>query len=125
MATITPTKTDISGDGSVVKYAYAAMLQSTSDVGVGIPFAQWADRSVQVTGTLGAAGAVTIEGSNDGGTTYHTLNDPSSTALTMNSLRIEGILEVCELVRPRVTAGDGTTSLNVYFILRRPNPMRT
>lgn len=125
MATITPTRTDISGDGSVIKYAYAAMTNATSDVGVGIPFAQWADRSVQVTGTLGTGGTVTIEGSNDGGTTWHALNDPSSTTLAINSLKLEGILEVCELVRPRISAGDGTTSLNVYFVLRRPNPMRT
>lgn len=74
------------------------------------------DRSVQVTGTFGAGGTIVIEGSNDGGTTWSTLNDIQASALSFTSARLEGIAEVATLIRPRVTAGDGTTSLNVYLV---------
>lgn len=73
------------------------------------------DRSVQVSGTFGAGGTVVIEGSNDG-TNYYTLNDLQGTALSFTSARLEGISEVPLYVRPRVTAGDGTTSINVYLV---------
>lgn len=74
------------------------------------------DKSVQVTGTFGAGGSVTIQGSNDGGTTWFTLNDPSAgTDLTFTTAGGFEILENVELIRPNVTAGDGTTALNVYL----------
>lgn len=71
------------------------------------------DRSVQVSGTFGAGGTLVIEGSNDG-TNYYTLNDLQGTALSFTSARLEGISEMPLYIRPRVTAGDGTTSLSVY-----------
>lgn len=124
MATITPTVTDISGDGSVKKFSYAA-LTTTNTSGEWIAWAQWADRSVQVTGTFGAGGNLNIEGSNDGGTTAAILTDPQGNALSFTATKIEQITEVCELVRPKVSAGDGTTSLAAVFVCRRANPMRT
>lgn len=124
MATITPTVTKLGGDESVVKFAFAAMTKTTDDVTVAIPFVQWADRSVQVTGTFGAAGNLRVEGSNDGGTTYATLTDPQGNALDFTAAKIEAITEIVELVRARVTAGDGTTSLAVTFVCRRPQQLR-
>lgn len=73
------------------------------------------DRSVSVTGTFGAGGTLVIEGSNDG-TNYYTLNDLQGSALSITSAKLEGISEVPLYIRPRVTAGDGTTSLNVYLV---------
>ena len=73
------------------------------------------DRTVQVSGTFGAGGTLVIEGSNDG-TNYFTLNDLQATALSFTSARLEGISEMPLYIRPRVTAGDGTTSLNVYLV---------
>lgn len=77
------------------------------------------DKSVQVTGTFGAGGTLIIEGSNDGGTTWATLNDTrgeTTGALSFTGADLRTILENVELIRPRVTAGDGTTSLNVYIL---------
>ena len=72
MATIAPTITQLEPrDGSVLKYTW--VLTGTDD-GAPIPFAQWSDRSVQFVGTWGG-GTVVFEGSNNGGTTYATLND--------------------------------------------------
>jgi len=123
MATKTPTKTDLEGDSATIKLAYAAM--ANGDDGSTIKFTQWADRSVQVTGTFGVGGNLRVEGSSDGGTTWATLTDPQGNALDFTAAKVEAITEICELVRPRVTAGDGTTSLNVYFILRRAQQLRT
>lgn len=123
MATVSPTVTKLGGDDSTAKFVYAAMT-TTNDTGIAIAFAQWADRSVQVTGTLGVGGTLRVEGSNDGGTTYHVLTDPQGNNLDFTTLKVEQVTEVVELIRPRVTAGDGTTSLNVNVVCRRAQPAR-
>lgn len=123
MATITPTVTKLGGDDATVKVKYEALTQTNAD-GSPIAWVQWADRSVQVLGTFGTGGTLTIEGSNDGGTTWATLSDPQGNALAIQTAKLEAITEICELVRPRVTAGDGGTDLDVYFVLRRPQQLR-
>lgn len=104
-------------DKSCIKIAVTGL--ANGDETPALPFTQFADRSVQVTGTFGAGGNLRVEGSNDGGTTWAALADPQGVALDITSAKIESILEVVEKVRCRVTAGDGTTSLAVYLILRR------
>ena len=110
---------------SVVKYAATGLTQASLDTTPGIGSVQFADRSVQVIGTFGAAGNLRIEGSIDGGTTWAVLTDPQGNALDFTAAKIEAITELVELVRARVTAGDGTTSLSVYFIMRRATPPRS
>lgn len=68
--------------------------------------------SVQVTGNFGAGGTVLIEGSNDG-TNYVTLTDLAAAALSITAAGIKTIRENVAYIRPRVSAGDGTTSLTV------------
>lgn len=75
-----------------------------------------ADKSVQVTGVFGAGGTVVFEGTNDPNplsATWFTLTDPQGNALTFNTARLEQVSEYTRWVRPRVTAGDGTTALTV------------
>jgi len=79
---------------------------------------EYADRSVQVTGTFGAGGNVRIEGSNDEAA-YAALSDPQGDALNIGSAGIKQVLEITRLLRPSVTAGDGTTLLTVVMIARR------
>lgn len=122
MATITPTVTKLGGDDATVKVKYETMLKD--DAGSAIAWVQWADRSVQVIGTFGTGGTLTVEGSNDGGTTWAALTDPQGNSLAIQTAKIEAITEICELVRPRVTAGDVNTDLDVYFVLRRPQQLR-
>lgn len=81
--------------------------------------ANFADRSVQLTGTLGAGGTVLIEGSNDGGTTWATLNDAFGNALSLTALGIKQITESVERVRPNISAGDATTSITVNLFMRK------
>lgn len=116
MATITPTFSPVGEDTLVVTWA---TMTTGNDTGVAVGFPEYSDRSVQMKGTLGAGGNVNIEGSNDGGTTWHVLNDPSSTAIGLSSLKTEQVMELTGLIRPKVSAGDGTTSLTVVMLLKR------
>jgi hypothetical protein len=120
MANITPTITNLQtfGNTGVHIYSWTPITFTGSDVGLPIEMPGSADRTVQVTGTLGAAGSVRIEGSMDG-VTYHVLTDPQGNALDVNALKIETIMEVVRYIRPRITAGDGTTSLTVQILMRR------
>lgn len=118
MATITPVVTRI--DDNVVKFFWET-LTTTNDRGVPIheSWMDYADRSVQVTGTFGAGGNLRIQGSNDDGTTYAALNDPQGNALNIAAAKIEQVSEIPLLTRPLVTAGDGTTDLDVSIVCRR------
>jgi hypothetical protein len=88
------------------------------DSGAPYSMAGFADRSVQVTGTFGAGGTVLIEGSNDG-STFVTLNDPQGVALSKTGAALQEISQITRFIRPRVSAGDGTTSITVTLLARR------
>jgi len=92
-------------------------LQNGDD---GSPFAgpDFADGSVQMTGTPGVGGSATIEGSNDGAT-YAPLTDPQGNDLVLTAAKVEAVSELVAQKRPRVTAGDGATLLNFIMILRK------
>lgn len=123
MATVTPANNgNIAGDGSVAMFTWATM--ANGDDGSPAELIPWADRCVQVTGTFGAGGTVVIEGSNDN-STWATLYHAQGSAASFTAAGIRQIVETPRYVRPRVTAGDGTTSLTVSMTLRRANPMRT
>lgn len=77
------------------------------------------DRSIQFTGTFGTGGTIVFEGSNDG-VNWVTLSDPQGNTISKTSASLEAILELTRYVRPRVTAGDGTTNLTAILLVRRP-----
>jgi hypothetical protein len=83
--------------------------------GATAPCASYSDRTVQITGTFGAAGSINIEGSNDG-SNWFILRDPAGAALTFTSANLKQILEDTRYLRPNVTAGDGTTALTVIVV---------
>lgn len=122
MATINPTVAR-NGDHSVMTYTYET-LTTTNTTGAPINLTEFADRSLQITGTFGSGGTIVWEGSNDG-TNYVTLTDPQGNAISKTAAAIEAVTEVTQWARPRVTAGDGTTDLDVTVLCRRQNPMRT
>lgn len=74
--------------------------------------------TVAVSGTFGAAGSVTVQGSLDG-TNWFAMTDAQGNAITKTSAGIEEIVEAPRYVRPLVTGGDGTTSLTVKILCRR------
>lgn len=93
-------------------------VMANGDSGTPFLFADWADRAMQITGTFGAGGTVVFEGSNDG-VNYATLNDTSGVALSLTSAGIRQMNEAPLMIRPRVTAGDGTTALVASVLGRR------
>lgn len=97
------------------QFVWAAMANGDSGAPVSVP--NEADRSIQFTGTFGAGGTVLMEGSNDG-VTYFTLTDPSNTAISATAAALKQITEETLWLRPRVTAGDGTTAIIATLITR-------
>ena len=98
---------------------WSGLTQASLDTGDPCEMIGSSDRSVHVRGTFGAGGNLVIEGSNDG-VNYTPLADPQGTALNFTAEKIESVLELVRYIRPRVTAGDGTTSLVVVMLLRNP-----
>ena len=96
--------------------AWSGLLNG--DDGYPLETGDWADYCVQVGGTFGAGGTIVLEGSNDG-STYFTLNDVQASAISKTSAALEQVAEAPRYVRPRVTAGDGTTNLVCTIYGRR------
>lgn len=119
MAVITPTVTyapDRQPDAVLV--SWAAMANGDT----GAPFSGFGlkDGSVQIEGTFGVGGSVTMQMSNDG-TNWQAAADPQGNDVTKTAADLETLLDIVgRQIRPNVTAGDGTTSLTVtLFGVRR------
>lgn len=115
MATRTPTITPHIQNSPVTSVVWTGLLNG--DDGSPIDWVGYSDRSVQFTGTFGTGGSIQMEGSNDG-TNWGILNDLQGSQIVKTATGIEGIAEVPRYVRPKVTAGDGTTSLTATLVLR-------
>lgn len=72
----------------------------------------------QISGTFGVGGTVVVEGSNDG-VTYFTLNDQANAAVSATAAALKTIRDAPLFIRPRVTAGDGTTSITVVAAFQK------
>ena len=86
------------------------------------------DRTVQVDGTFGAGATVTLQGSNDPlGTTpvnwfpMTFVGGAAATFTTAGGAGIKLLAECPAAIRPLLSGGDGTTSLNVRLGIRRNN----
>lgn len=116
--TVAPTLKSV--DGSLLSFSWTPMLNG--DVGTQAEFGEFADRSVQFTGTFGSGGSASLEGSNDG-TNWFILTQPGGTAATKTAAGLVAIVELTQFIRPHVTAGDGTTSLTAIVFARRATPL--
>ena len=74
-----------------------------------------AQRGVPV---FGAGDTVLVEGSNDG-TNSATLNDPQGVALSKTAAALVEVAQITKFIRPRVSAGDGTTAITVTLLARK------
>lgn len=116
MTTRVPTIAE-SEDGSSIVCTWTGL--ANGDDGTPINWLRHADRSIQFLGTFGTSGSIRLEWSNDGGTTWVTSTDPQGNDIIKTAAGGEAITEFALLVRPRVTAGDGTTSLTAILAARR------
>ena len=115
MAVINPTiNREIVPDGSVLRVIWSNML--TGDTGAPISLPSHSDRSVQVFGTFGGA-TCTIEGSNDGGTTYAALTNTGGTSLAILAAALHQVLQITQVIRPNITGG-AAASITVAMIVR-------
>jgi len=117
MAIVKPTINTLS-DRNVVLVTWTNL--ANGDTGDPVSYPRHADKSAQVAGTFGAGGAVQIQGSNDS-SNYVQLNDNGGTAISITAAGIKGVSENTRLVRPAVTAGDGSTLLTITMLLRATN----
>lgn len=118
MAVITESIVDVKAFGDRAHVVTWTPL-ANGDSGNPIQLAGSTIRSIQFDGTFGAGGSISLEGSNDG-TSYFILTDPQANAITKTATALEEIQEHTRFVRPRVTAGDGTTSLSARMFFRKP-----
>lgn len=116
----------VSGTGKwlgkgVHKHTWAAL--ANGDSGSWLSAADLSDKSLHVYGTFGTGGTLIMEGSNNEGVSAVSLNDSrgEGNALSFTAENLVTILENPERIRPRVTAGDGTTSLTVVVVSKSSN----
>ena len=86
-----------------------------TDTGDPVNVAQFADKTVQATGTFTGGGLIAMQGSNDG-STFGDLRDAGGTDIALADTQPNTIAENTELIRPSVTAGDGSTDIDVFMI---------
>lgn len=115
MAIIKPVFTRPEGDDSALLVTWPNM--QNADTGEPVQFVKYADRCAQVFGTFGAGGSVDLEGSQNS-SNWALLNKMQGTPMTFSAAGVGQILENTLFIRPRVTAGDGTTSLTVSALIR-------
>lgn len=125
MAAITPQKADYL-ESHIATISWL-LLTTTNYVGVGVRYPAYADKTVQLTGTLSGGSPIwTMEGSLDSTNgvdgTWGTLKASDGNTIALNVIgEIDLIAPNCTWIRPnRVSGGDGSTSLNVYLVMRKP-----
>jgi hypothetical protein len=109
MATRKGIITDLGDELTVVRWM--GLKADTSDVGEGVAVGRFPDRTVQAVGDFSGAGAVVIEGSNDGGVTWGALGE----GVTLSDARLVLLFENPILIRPRASAGDASMEVDVHL----------
>lgn len=115
MATKAKTETIVDSDGvraARVRTSWEA--HANGDDGAPLTAGGFRYLILGVTGTFGAGGTIVFEGSNNGGVTYTTLLDKAAAAVSLTAAGQRIVETPYEIVRSRVTAGDGTTSLTPH-----------
>jgi len=129
MATVVPVAVAIKSLTPVQQVEWPAVLNAGD--GTPINVADYDDITAAFYGTFGAGGSVSLMGSND---------NPAAGALPTNWFALTAVGGVSALtntaagmkkanenplwIKPMVTAGDGTTSIDCIVLLRRRNLMR-
>lgn len=117
MATRTHTATKLGERGDLL-VVWTGLLNT--DDGSPFDLTDCQDVSVQLVGTLGAGGTCLIEGALYTATpTYGTMQDLAGTALSLTALGFKRVGARTVLIRPRVSAGDGTTDLSLRMLVSK------
>lgn len=103
-----------STDGASIQVSWTNLTFSGLDTGSPLSYSAWNERTVHVFGTFGVGGTVSIEGSNDG-TNWAPVANRAGAAMTFTTPGLNRVQDYPLYLRPRITAGDGTTSLSVFI----------
>jgi hypothetical protein len=114
--TVTPTITDVAAGTNVKKVVWTGIANGAN--GAPVSFPDYPDVTVVINGTFGTGGSCTLEGSLDN-TNFYALTDPQGNAITKTAAGLEAVEEAVLYYAPYVTAGDGTTAINVTMLFRR------
>ena len=112
-------------DGSVKVYSWA--LTTANPTGTAVEMPAWADRTVDMTGTIGGA-TMTWEGANvNVDANFSPLsNAAGAAALTMAAVPLcKAVIENPRFQRPKLTTAGSGAVLTVSVTIRRANPLRT
>ncbi len=116
MGTPAATKTDNSGDSSVLKVVWA--LTTADHTGAAVRCPEHFHKSIYTTGTLGASTAV-LEGSNDG-TNFYPLTIKAGTAIALAALGAADCDGTCEFIRPRLSVVGVGAAVTCTVLMRAP-----
>lgn len=120
MAVVNYEEADI-GIGGIKLFKWP--LLANGDTGTPLRIPNYADVTVHVEGTFSVGGNCIIEGTlmNEASPTFATLNDVHGTALaTITAEIIHSIAENVWEIRPRISAGDGSTAIDVWLMAFTP-----
>lgn len=115
MATITPTIVPVTDPGVKSVYIVTWAAIGDADTCTAVPMSGASDRSVQITGTFGAA-TILLQGSNDG-TNFVVLTDPQGNAISKTTAAIEQISEITRYIKPSTSGGTGS-AITVTVLLK-------
>lgn len=124
MATRTPTIARVLSYGDEAHVLFWDGLLN-GDIGSPIEMPGSSDRSIQFTGTFGVGGTIVLQGSNmatpveSTDADWFTLTDPQGNVISKTAAGGEAVTELTRWVRPKVTAGDGTTDLEARLLVKR------
>lgn len=98
------------GDAAVLTWT----LTTADHTGDAIAYEDYADRTVQFTGTFGGA-TVVWEGSLDN-TNFFTLTDPQTSPISKTAAALEAVTEAVNFARPRLSVvGAGATIVAICY----------
>jgi hypothetical protein len=129
MAAIQPTITHKVGDedGSLMFAVW--VLSTTDNIGIGVPMAEWIDRTWHVKidggGSIGG-GTVAVETApSDTNADYAACkNAAGGAAISLTGATCATSIENVGFMRPKLNGSTGASGVRVTLLARRPNTMR-
>ena len=94
-------------------------LVGAADDGAAVSVAGFREITCQIIGNIGTGGVVSMQGSNDGGTTWVILEDKQGDVVTFSAIGLmTSIQEFPLMIRPNASAGSGATDLDIIMVAR-------
>lgn len=106
--------THVHSEDATVNYNWSGLLNGDSGTAVGVSDHNWS-YTMQVTGTFGAGGSVSLQGSNNN-VDFIAIDDAAAVAVAATTTKIWKLSQLPRYIKPVVTAGDGTTNLTVNIV---------